>query len=289
MTVDLAALPEPEVVEGLSYASILAEMRADLEGKGYTGFVAGDPAVAVLEVAAYREMILRQRVNDAARQVMVAFSAGTNLDHLAAFYGVERGDGESDASLLARLLLAPAGFSVAGPTRAYEFHARTVDPDAIADVAVLSPTPGIVRVVVLPATDMDTGPLNALLLEIEIALNDEAIRPLCDTVEVIAATALDRRVSVQYWLFPGAASEPAEAAMTTALEEYSAQRVIGRDVMRSKMAALAHVEGVHSVVVTLQELTAPDTWADLPGDEFVDDEHWARLAEPVFAFEGFRE
>ena len=72
---------------------ILAEMRAKMRElcPEWTGYeLESDPANKVLEVAAYREMLIRQRVNEAACGVMVAFATGSDLDHLAAFYPEKR-------------------------------------------------------------------------------------------------------------------------------------------------------------------------------------------------------
>ena len=48
----------------------------------FTALVESDPAWTILEVAAYRELLLRQRINDASRAVMLAFATGADLEHL---------------------------------------------------------------------------------------------------------------------------------------------------------------------------------------------------------------
>ncbi len=97
--------------------------------------------VKLLELAAYREVRYRARVNDAGRAVMLAFATGSDLQaHLAALFGVQRltiapADPENDVAevkerdddLRARTQLAPQGYSVAGPEVAYISHARNVD------------------------------------------------------------------------------------------------------------------------------------------------------------------
>ncbi len=91
--IDLSKLPAPKLIEELDYEVILAEMRAKMRElcPEWTGYeLESDPANKVLEVAAYREMLIRQRVNEAACGVMVAFATGSDLDHLAAFYPEKR-------------------------------------------------------------------------------------------------------------------------------------------------------------------------------------------------------
>ncbi len=48
--------------------------------------VESDPAYKILEVAAYRELLLRQRVNDASKLYYWPNAKGSDLDHLAALF-----------------------------------------------------------------------------------------------------------------------------------------------------------------------------------------------------------
>lgn len=108
--IDLSKLPAPKIVEELNFEAILAAMRADLEGRlpGWTAAVLeSDPANKILEVAAYRELLLRQRINEAARACMLAFASGSDLDHLSAFYAVSRLEG-ARATFPATLTLSAA-------------------------------------------------------------------------------------------------------------------------------------------------------------------------------------
>jgi phage-related baseplate assembly protein len=106
--IDLSRLPPPQLVEELDYEKVLTEMRNKLREllPEWTGYeLESDPANKVLEAAAYREMLLRQRVNEAARGVLAAFAAGSDLDHLAAFYPETRLPGAA-ATFAARLALS---------------------------------------------------------------------------------------------------------------------------------------------------------------------------------------
>ena len=158
-SVDLSRLPPPEVVETLAYEQIFAEMIADLVARSendgqFTALVESDPAYKVLEIATYREMLLRARVNDAAKSVLLAFAVDGTLDNLAAFYGVKRltldpGDPdrsiaptmESNDDLRRRVTLAPSGYSVAGPDDAYIFLALSAS-GLVLDAKPTSPSPG---------------------------------------------------------------------------------------------------------------------------------------------------
>jgi phage-related baseplate assembly protein len=128
-SVDLSRLPAPNVVEVIDFEVIRDDMLADLceRAPSFDALVPSDPAYKLLEVAAYREMLIRQRVNDAAKAVMLAYAQRGDLDQLGALLGVERlildpGNPdagipptmESDEDFRRRIQLSPEGFSVAG-------------------------------------------------------------------------------------------------------------------------------------------------------------------------------
>ena len=128
--IDISKLPAPQIIEELDYETILAAMRSKLEEllPDWTASdLESDPANKVLEVAAYREMLMRQRINEAARACMLSFAGGTDLDHLAANFGVER-LAAAQATFAASLSLSvsldlpctvEAGFTVISSNGAY--------------------------------------------------------------------------------------------------------------------------------------------------------------------------
>jgi phage-related baseplate assembly protein len=99
-TIDLSALPRPAVVETLDYETVLAELRADLlrlyPAAAEVIDLESEPLIKLLQVAAYRELVIRARINDAARAVMLGWAVGTDLDNLAARYDLARLPGEDD-------------------------------------------------------------------------------------------------------------------------------------------------------------------------------------------------
>jgi phage-related baseplate assembly protein len=267
MSVDLSKLPAPAVVEALDFETILAEMVADLKARDVTfdATVESDPAYKVLETAAYRELGLRQRVNDAAKALMLAFATGTDLDQLAALQDVQRlllsaGDPdavppidptyEKDDRLLERTQLAPESQSTAGPTGAYEFHALSADAKVL-DVDIASPAAVQVVVTVL-STEGDGVPDQALLDAVEAALaDDKKVRPLTDQVTVQAATIIDYSIDATLIVYPGPDSEVIRQAAYDAAVAYAAAcHRLGYDVTFSGLYAALHKPGVQKVVLT---------------------------------------
>jgi len=269
MSIDLTRLPPPSVVEALDFETVLSGYVTDLQQRdpSFDALVESDPAYKVLETAAYRELGLRQRVNDAARAVMLAFASGADLDQLAALQAVQRllvdpGDPnaippvpatyESDQRLLERTQLAPEGQSTAGSSGAYEFHALSSDPKVL-DVDVSSPSGGVVEVTVL-STEGDGTPDQALLDTLTAALaDDRKVRPLTDQVTVLAATIVNFSVTAALTVYPGPDSEVIRQAAETAVSAYvSGHHRLGHDISLSGLYAALHQPGVQRV-----NLTAP--------------------------------
>jgi phage-related baseplate assembly protein len=264
--INLSGMDAPDVVERLDYEQILAEMKAlavaklAAEGIAYdVDALESDPAVKVLEVAAYRELVLRARVNTAARAVMLAYASGRDLEHLGAYFGVKRmvvtpaANGnpvvmEDDERLRERIQLAPEALSTCGPVGAYRFHAMTVD-GAIKHVGVLKPAPGEVHVLPLTIHGDGTPPLD-LLQRIRLRLLDDTLRPLTDVVTVRApgkvAYTVEVALDVAYGPDPGIVRAAAEARVRAYVAE---RHRVGLVVALAGIIAAAKVAGVDNVHV----------------------------------------
>ena len=264
--VDLSRLPFPAVVEPLDVETIVAAMLADLRDRApeFSALVESDPAYKILEACAYRELLLRQRVNEATKAVLLAYAAGSDLDHVAANFNVQRlvlaaanpntvpptpAVLEPDDDLRRRVQLAFEGLSTAGPEGAYVFHALSAHPDVL-DASATSPTPGVVTVSVLSRVGSG-APDAPLLAAVAATLADDDVRPLTDQVNVVAAAIVNFTVVASLTLYPGPDSAVVLAEANARLTDYLARsRRLGRDVTRSGVFAALHSEGVQNVVLT---------------------------------------
>ena len=75
---ELAGLPTPQVLETLRFEHIFDALLRDFQVRypQYSALLASDPAIKLIEVAAYRELLLRARINEAARANLLAFAVG---------------------------------------------------------------------------------------------------------------------------------------------------------------------------------------------------------------------
>ncbi|MFV4846472.1 baseplate assembly protein [Edwardsiella tarda] len=270
--IDLSQLPAPDVIEELDYESLLAERKTTLislypeeqrDAIAHTLTLESEPIVKLLEENAYRELLLRQRVNEAARAVMLAYSSGSDLDMLTANLNTERltivpadettlppipAVMESDDDLRLRAQQAFEGLSVAGPVGAYEYHGRSAD-GRVADVSVDSPAPACVTIAVLSREGNGT-PTEELLAIVAKALNDEDVRPVADRVTVKPAVIVPYQINATLYLYPGPEAEPIRQAAEGKLKAYiNAQHRLGRDIRLSAIYASLHVEGVQRVAL----------------------------------------
>lgn len=246
---DLSSLPTPAVIETLSFETIFGELQAEFQIRypDYSALLASDPAIKLLEVAAYREVLLRNRINAAAKASLLAFATGSDLDHLATFYGVTRLAGEDDEALRARTRQRIVGFANAGGAAHYRYWALSSSPE-VADVEVDSPEPGRVRISVLAKGDGDTVPLAILDAVKAVVLRDD-IRVLTDTVDVVPAELLPVHVQASLWLYPDAPVETLTAIRAVFESAMAGSAGLGWDLTRSWIIGQLQRAGVHKVAL----------------------------------------
>lgn len=272
--IDLSGLAAPAVVQPPDYVALVAQRKADVVARvrsidpeiadalEATLAIEGELITKLIESGAFRQTIHFQRVNDAARAVMLAFAVGTDLERLGDYYGVQRmlvtpatADApavyESDARLRTRVQLAPEAFSTAGAKGAYLFHTLTVDP-SIKAVGLDRPSPGTVHVFPLVSSG-DGTPSEELLTRVRLRLADDAVRPMTDMVQVLAPQIIPFSVSLALEVAPGPDLNLVRTTAEARVRAYLASRhAPGVPVHVSAISAAAHVAGVERV-----DLAAP--------------------------------
>lgn len=267
--VDLSLLPPPSAVEVPDFEIELAATKEELIARYPAAAdvlsIEGEPLVKIAELIALSKVIVVGWINDATRANMLATSWGSNLDNLAALLGVQRlivspanpeaippvaALMEGDASLRSRTQLALEGFSTAGPTGAYLFHALSASGEVL-DASVTSPSPGDVVVTVLSRIG-NGAPSEALVATVAAAINDQRVRPLCDNAITQGANITPYVVTAALTMLPGPDPEVARASAEAALRAYVAEaHRLGRAVRRSGLYRALHIPGaVESVTLT---------------------------------------
>lgn len=260
--VDLSLLPAPAVIEELDFEAIVARQKAKFQElweavrvtypdlPAYdVAMLETDPAIILIEAESYREMLMRARANAAARSNLLAFSTGSDLDHLAADHGVTRLLNETDTALRSRIVLADQGRSAAGPEEWYKFHARSASIE-VADVAVYKTGTGPGIEVAVLSTAEGGVPSSDLLTAVREVVTSPSIRSINDIVSVISATKTTINVAADVWLLPDAPASTFDALEAILRAALTSEGGIGFDVNRSWLMAKMMVAGVSKVDIT---------------------------------------
>ena len=263
---DLTQLPPPEVVENLDFETILQVHRADLLAR-YPEAAAvidleSEPLNKLLQAHAYRELLYRQRVNEAARAHLLAFATGADLDHKAAFYGLTRLAGESDERLRARVQLRIKSLAGNGTREAYELTAMTASQN-VRDARATQPFPGRVHLLLWCH---DAAQAEATLATVLAAINADDGRPLGVPVTVALARARTINITAAIEREAGAPADLAQRLVVTLADALAAYARLGRDVPRSWITARLHTAQV--AAVRFPDPAAPAESTPLDDDEY---------------------
>ncbi len=260
-----AHLPMPDAIEQIALEDIISARMAafvalaDAEGLPYdVDGLETDPIKIDQEAHAYRELLMRARVNDGIRAVLPAYARGTDLDAIAARGNVERiviaeanpATGtpailESDEALLLRYL---ASFAVpgAGSRDAYIYHAVTAWPQA-RDIAVVgAEVHGVAgrASVYLMAESGEAVPEEAIAA-VRAAVMQDNVKPLTDQVTIGEAVVSPYTVSLTITVPPGPAPEAVRQAAVAAVRQAAdARYAIGARVYVNAIEGAAYVANV---------------------------------------------
>ncbi|ATF37022.1 baseplate assembly protein [Burkholderia thailandensis] len=290
--IDLSQLPAPDIVDPLDFETLFAERKARLVSLypvehqaeiAATLALESEPVTRVLQENAYREVLLRQLINDKSRGVLLAYARGTTLDHIAALFDVERlvitaADPENgidavyedDDNLRERVQLAPRGFSVAGPEEAYVFHARAAD-GRVLSASARSPEPCVMVVTVL-SREGDGTASDELIGIVRAAL--EGVRPQTDQVIVQSAKVVPYAIRATLRFFSGPDRGVALAEARKRTDRFAADmRRIGMEITVDGLHAAMRVAGVQKVLLDSPAGGVPVTHEQAPyctGIELID-------------------
>lgn len=282
--IELSALPAPQVLEDLDFEDIfqgdLAAFKAHM-GEGWTAQLESDPVTKLLEVGAYRTLLNRARVNDAAKALLLAYAQGSDLDQLAANVRLQRlvvqeADPnsvppterilEEDDALRERIQLVYEGLTTAGPRNSYILHARNA-AGMVADATAESSSPAVVDVTVL-SLDGKGAASAELLAQVTAHLNADDVRPVADRLNVRSAEILPYRIdAVLHMVGNGPENEATLAECRRRLQTWiNPRRRLGVEVPRSAIDAQLHISGVARVELTgwtdVRPSKAQAAWCD---------------------------
>jgi len=276
--IDMSKLPPPAVVEVLDFEAEFESLKADMieayPAAAATLQLESEPLTKWLQRMAYQKVQHKTKSNESALAVMLPYAKGTDLDNIGAWFDTPRlvitpadPDAsppveevlEDDESYRERIHLAPHGFTVAGPEKAYVYHARKASGQVL-DAWPHSPIPGKVIVSVLSRTGNGTASAE-LLAQVFQSLGDDETRPMTDWVIVQSAEVIEYEIQATIYTLPGPdPSTVIENAKKAARAYAISMHRVKRTPTHSGIIGVLMVAGVHKV-----ELISPV--ADVVCDE----------------------
>lgn len=278
MSVDFNSLPKPNFVDVLDYEDIFNERKEyfislhpedEQELVRKTLSRESEPVTKLLQENAYREMILRNQINEKALATQLAFAKGNDLDVWGANFDVKRlvitpaDDSvtppvlaiyEADEEFRYRIQKKLDALSTAGPESAYEFHTLSAD-SRVSDVKCSSPAPAHALLTILQrdtGNNASTEELNTIVLNY---VSGEKKRPTGDRVQVQSAEIINYQIEAVLVTKNVPETEPVlSAARANALAYVKEPKRIGKGVFFSDLYSILKVSGVERV-----ELISPAT------------------------------
>lgn len=280
--IELNQLPTMQILETLdSDANITARIKKLVEywavndppnaAQYDVGGTEFDPIKINQETNAYFELTVRDRVNQAAKAVTLAFASGTDLDAIGSRYpgGMPRLPNESDDDYRTRVWLSPNTLTQNGVYESYVFFALTAARAAgtpLRDCQVVS-TPGNphIKIVIMadgtPVTSNGDGtftpfpspiPANGQILTVRdyITAPGMARKGLTDVITVVGPRVVTVNYDIDVFLFPGWDQTLTMKQLYTAIAKLvEKQRYLGFSHTHAAIEAALEVGGVFDVRV----------------------------------------
>ncbi|WP_265023384.1 baseplate assembly protein [Wolbachia endosymbiont (group A) of Epistrophe grossularia] len=239
-------MEQPNIIEPLNFEEIFSRMKEELVKRdaSFTALVESDPSMKVLEVAAWRELLLRERINEAVKSNLLKFAGGEDLDRLAEFYSVEREKGEDDERFRKKIKAKIVGWSTGGSKEHYRFHALSADR-RVKDALVESKVPGSVEISILSTELSTNGIASEELLDIvRKRVTRDDIRVLTDTITVVGCNIIEidihSKISINR-------PDIVETVKKKFIEKFETTKRLGWSVTRAWIIANLFIEGVENV------------------------------------------
>lgn len=277
--IDMSKVPVPDIIETPDFEQKYSELKALFLSidPAYAQIMQleSEPIVKLLQLAAYRELHLIGKINDATRANILASSEDNDLDGLASRYNVERLTVqpanpdtvppaplimESDEALRRRTQMAFDGLNTAGSIDSYIYHGLSSDGQ-VRDADAFSPAPTEITLTILGHAG--DGSASQELIEsvrghfglsvdgLSQSKEPSKVRPQGDRVTVQSAQIISYEINAQLILLPGPTQGAVLAASQAAVNTYKDQQHrLGAGVTLSGIHRALHQPGVENVIIS---------------------------------------
>ena len=222
--IDLSRLSPPDVIRRPDWEADIAFLVADLSERlpEWRGVFQGDSFRKICLSWAYRLTLKDEQHNNDARQMLLAYATGGNLEHLAASYHrVQRLDHELDDALRARSQIAPEARAIYGVVEGgYVFRCLTEFGDELRDVKAIHRGDGRVELRLLGKGAGGAVP-GDLLLRVYRHFSGEDGSASTDVLSVLPAIVETVPVSIRITIPRGPDANVLLEAISKQLQSYA--------------------------------------------------------------------
>ncbi|WP_314338426.1 baseplate J/gp47 family protein [Acinetobacter guillouiae] len=287
--VDFSQLPIPELISNIDYEEILKQRKEsfislytspkDQESWRVILSRESEPVVKLLEENAYLEMLYKNKCNEDARSLLLAYATGSDLDHLALTeYGLTRllvtpenttvipplpAVYESDERLKERCLLSWDSLNTAGSVNAYRFFSLSAD-GRVHGVKVYSQeeNPYLLDIIISQVDSNNAEASTELINIVQKALDPEDVRPVCDRPIVKSSIAKEFQIAARLFMGKNAEDSLMLDAANIRINNYIEKvKKNGSSIRLSAIYAALHVDGISRVVIDQPTTDIEiDTW-----------------------------
>lgn len=223
---------------------------------------AGETSVTVEAICEMPGSIGNSYIIGSINNLITPLSYISNVENITVSSG--GADDEEADGLRERIRQAPEKFSNAGSRGAYRYHTLSAH-QSIIDVAITSPSPGVVNI--YPLTK-DGNPSPEILEIVQKYLSDDKIRPLTDYVQVLSPEKIDFSIKAKIYLYMDSDEATVIKSIDSKMQEYKLQlsEQLGKDVIQTQIISiLNNIYGVFKVEVEMPfDIEVLEyQWADL--------------------------
>jgi phage-related baseplate assembly protein len=276
-TIEIDQLPEMQVLEKLDSEDVLTKRMNEFvalwdkhdppAGAQYdVEHLEFDPIRINQEANTFFELLLRDRVNQAAKSVTLAFASGPDLEAIGSRYpgGMPRLSGENDDHYRMRIWLSSNTLSPHGTYDSYVFWALSADPTLRDATAVARRgTPDVTITIMADGAPVTTNltkngispfptptPIVPQIDKVRTYVDSHSRKALTDVVSVRSPHIITIDYVIDYWLFPGWDLKLLEPELYIAMAELiETQRWLGYSHTLDAVDAALKRSGVYKLHV----------------------------------------
>ncbi len=218
-------LADQNGIHHYSYEKILSDIKLSLIEKiqfyypDFSSLSESDPLSKTIEIAAYRELLIRQKIKDTINASLLSQSSGSELDKLASLVLDENKKTQNLAEKKTKIsTFWTDQFYTTGTKASYVYFVNKFGGEAIRDVKVVSKNHAVTIYILLHNENEEIDTEN-FKKKLQTKLEDENIRRITDKIDIQFAKKIKYTIKAELSLDPNYSLETIQAIITEELKK----------------------------------------------------------------------